>query len=188
MNRSPYTSYARALVDLAIESEEADQIGEQLEQVSRILEESPSWKSLLERPDLDREERLLILGPLLDVLAIKGLARRFLLLLLQKKRLRSLPSICRRYRELLDFQQRRVRVVLSVPFPLAAEELTPLKDALAERIGKEVILSQREDVSLLGGWVAQIGTSELWDASIRGELARMKLKLLGSEGSLENKG
>jgi F-type H+-transporting ATPase subunit delta len=188
LNRSPYISYAKALVDLAIESKEGDQIAEQLEQVSRKLEESPSWKSFLERPDLDHEERLLILGPLLDVLAIKGLARRFLMLLLQKKRLRSLPRICRRYRELLDSQQRRVRVVLSVPFPLAAEELTSLKDGLAERIGKEVILSQREDTSLLGGWIAQIGTSELWDASIRGELARMKLKLLGSEGSLEDKG
>ncbi len=188
MNRSPYISYAKALVDLAIESEEADQIAEELEQISRMLEQSPAWKSFLERPDLDYEERLLILSPLLDVLAIKGLARRFLLLLLQKKRLHSLPRICCRYRELLDSQQRRVRVVLSVPFPLTAEELTSLKDALAERIGKEVILSQREDTSLLGGWVAQVGTSELWDASIRGELARMKLKLLGNEGSLENKG
>ena len=188
MNRSPYISYARALVDLAIESGEADQIGEHLQQISRMLEQSPSWKSSLERPDLDEEERLLIMGPLLDVLEIKGLARRFLLLLLQKKRLCFLPRICCRYRELLDSQQRRVRAVVSVPFPLTPNELTSLKDALAERIGKEVILSQREDASLLGGWVAQIGTSELWDASIRGELARMKLKLLGSEGSLENKG
>lgn len=188
MNRSPYICYAKALVDLAIESGEADQIAEQLEQVSRMFEESPSLKSFLERPDLDHEERLLILGPLLDVLEIKGLARRFLLLLLQKKRLRSLPRICSRYRELLDSQQRRVRVILSVPFPLTAEELTSLKDAMAERIGKEVILSQREDALLLGGWVAQIGSSEFWDASIRGELARMKLKLLGSEGSLENQG
>ncbi len=188
MSRSPHISYARALVDLATESGEADQIGEQLEQISRMLAESPSWNSRLERPDLDHEERILIADSLLDLLAIKGLARRFLLLLLQKKRLRSLPMICHRYRELLDSQQRRVRVVLSVPFPLTVGELTSLQDVLSERIGKEVILSQREDTSLLGGWVAQLGTSELWDASIRGELARMKLKLLGSEGLLENKG
>jgi F-type H+-transporting ATPase subunit delta len=89
---------------------------------------------------------------------------------------------------LADSQLKRVRVALSAPFPLPAEDLTPLKDALAERIGKEVILSQREDPSLLGGWAAQIGSSEFWDASVRGELARMKLKLLENEGSLENKG
>jgi len=188
LNRSPYTSYARALVDLAIEAGEVDQVGEKLEQISRMLEENPSLQSSLARPDLDHEEHLLILNPLLEALEIKGLARRFLLFLLRKKRLLSLPKICSRYRELADSQLKRVRVALSAPFPLPADDLTPLKNALAERIGKEVILSQREDPSLLGGWVAQIGSSEFWDASIRGELARMKLKLLENEGSLENKG
>jgi len=182
LNRNPYISYARALADLAMESGEADQVGGQLERVSRLFEENPPWKSSLQRPDLSDEERLAILSPVLDALEVRGLARRFLLFLLAKKRLLSSPMVCARYRELIDSQLNRVRVILSVPFPLPAEDLGSLEEALAERTGKEVILQQREDSSLLGGWVAQIGSSEIWDASIKGELARMKLKLLGNEG------
>jgi F-type H+-transporting ATPase subunit delta len=182
LDRSPYISYAKALADLAIEAGEADQIGDQIGEISRVLGESHSLQSFLRRPDLDYEERLLIMDPFFDSLEMKGLVRRFLLFLLRKGRLSCLPDICCRYQELIDAQLNRVRVTLSVPFPLSAADFESVKEALAERTGKEVILKQREDSSLLGGWVAQMGRSELWDASIKGELARMKLKLLGNEG------
>jgi len=182
LNRSPYLSYTRALVDLAIESGEADEIGEQLEGISRILEANPSLKSFLGRPDLDYKEKLSALTPFFDSLEINGLGRRFLQVLLRKKRLLSLPQICFHFRESIDSRLNRVRVTLSVPFPFPTEDLESVRRALAERTGKEVILRQREDPSLLGGWVAQVGPSELWDASIKGELTRMKLKLLENEG------
>ena len=183
MSRSPSVRYARPLLDLAEEAGEVEEVGNQLEQVSRIFEEDLALRSFLQRPDQDQEGQLLLVSRLLDALEIQGLARRFLLFLLRKERFPLLPEICRRYGELADERLKRVRVTLSVPSPLQKDELESVRQALGEKIGKTVALRQEEDPSLLGGWVAEIGRSELWDASITGELAGIKRKLMRNEGS-----
>jgi len=156
-----------------------------LEEVCRIWEENPAWQALfLPRPALNQEEQILYLSRLLDALEIEGLARTFLLFILQRRRFSLLASICHRYRELADARAKRVTVILSVPFALAEEDLHSIQDAFRQRIGKEVVLRQTQDPSLLGGWVAQIGSSELWDASVKGELERIKSRLLRNEDSL----
>jgi len=185
MSRVLSTRYARALVDLAMEAGKLEEVGNQLEEFSRILEENPSSQSLfLPRPDLDREEQILLLTPLLDRLGIEGLVRSFLLLLLGKGKFALLSKICLRYRELSDTRMKRVRIILSLPVLLTQGDLQILQEAFRKRIGKEVVMEQREDPSLLGGWLAQVGSSELWDASVKGELERFKSRLSRNGGAL----
>jgi len=189
LSRSLPTRYARALADLAMEAGKLDEVGKQLEEICRIWEENPPYQSLFfTRPGLDLEEQIVLLSRLLDTLEIGGLSRAFLLFLLQKGRFSLLTRICHRYRELADARMERVRVTLSVAFPLSEEDSDSIQDAFRQRIGKEVVLRERQDPSLLGGWVAQIGSSELWDASVKGELQRIRARLLRGEDSFEDKG
>jgi len=182
MSRALSTRYARAVADLAMEAGRLEEVENQLDEFSRLLEENPSLKTLfLPRPHLDREEQRSLLTPLLDALQMEGLVRSFLLLLLGQGHFSLLPKIRLRYRELADARMQRVRVILSLPAPLAEEELLTLRQAFRKRIGKEVVMEQRQDPSLLGGWLAQVGSSELWDASIKGELERFKSRLERSE-------
>jgi F-type H+-transporting ATPase subunit delta len=177
----------RALADLATKSGELEEVGDELEQVCRILESNPVSKSLFlapeGRPRMSWQEQSLLLRRILEALEIGELARDFLLLLLRKGRLPLLAAICHRYRELADALMNRVRVTLSVPFPLDPEDLNCLQEVFHHRIRKEVILKQQPDPSLLGGWRAQVGSGEVWDASLRGELERLKSRLLRNEGS-----
>jgi F-type H+-transporting ATPase subunit delta len=171
--------YARALADLAIEAGQLEEVGDQLEELSRIFHETPALKSLFFRPaDRDYEELALAMERLLEALQIQGLAQKFLLFLLEKGRFSLLFDICRHYQKLVDMRRKRVRVLVSTPLPLSGEELGSLCRSFQKRLEKEVILTQRQDPSLLGGWRAQIGSDEVWDASIQGELGRMKLRLL----------
>ena len=53
------------------------------------------------------------------------------------------------------------------------------KDLLESSLGGKVELEVRVDESLLGGFVAQVG-SERYDVSLKGELERMASHLAGS--------
>ncbi|MDH7500479.1 MAG: ATP synthase F1 subunit delta [candidate division NC10 bacterium] len=185
MSRALSTRYARAIADLAVEAGRLEEVGNQLDEFSRLLEENPPFRALfLPRPDLDRERQRSLLAPLLEALQMEGLVRSFLLFLLGQGNFSLLPKICLRYRELADARMQRARVILFVPTPLGEEELQILRQAFRRRIGKEVVMEQREDPSLLGGWRAEVGSSELWDASIRGELERFRTRLARSEAAL----
>ncbi len=52
-----------------------------------------------------------------------------------------------------------------------------LKGALEKKTGKTIILEKREDPSLIGGIVSQVG-DVVYDGSVRTQLANMRRQLL----------
>ncbi len=59
---------------------------------------------------------------------------------------------------------------------LGAEDKQRLTGRLEEMLGKRIILEEQVDPTLLGGFVAQVG-SFILDGSLDGQLARMRERL-----------
>lgn len=186
MSRSPSLRYARALAELAWQAGKLDETGEELKEICGLLIRYPIIRSLFSPQDvhfrLGREQEALLFRRLLGSLELSELVRNFLLLLHQKDRLSLLPSICRHYQALSDKWQQRVRIDFITSHPLKEPEMHLLEEAFRRRLGKKVILTTRLDPSLLGGWMARVGESEIWDASLKGKLQQLKSKLLANEG------
>ncbi|HWM79372.1 MAG TPA: F0F1 ATP synthase subunit delta, partial [Methylomirabilota bacterium] len=60
---------------------------------------------------------------------------------------------------------------------LTDTEKTQLSQHLQAALGKQIILEERVDTNLLGGFVAQVG-SLILDGSLDGQLARMRERLV----------
>ena len=61
--------------------------------------------------------------------------------------------------------------------PLAAEAQEQLRRKLGEVTGKAVYLEVRQDPTLLGGMITQIG-SRVYDGSLKTQLARLRDELV----------
>ena len=60
----------------------------------------------------------------------------------------------------------------------AAQEKQELSARLERALGKRILLEERMDSTLLGGFVAQVG-SLILDGSLDGQLARLRQRLAG---------
>ena len=171
--------YASALFDLAGESKQTAAVGESLRAFQGLLDESPELARLVRSPVFKAAQQLTTLEALCAKAGIGGLALNFLKLIAKNRRLSLVSQMIGSYAALQA--KARGEVLAEVT---SAEELTPaqvkdLKAALKASLGREAMLTQRVDASLLGGLVVKAG-SRMIDNSLKTKLANLKVAMKGT--------
>lgn len=169
--------YAKALLEIGIQQQTYDALGKELDRMADTFARSPELKTVLENPVFPLEKRRLVLDELARRLALSKVVRNFVMLLLDKGRIGSLPDIARAHRALVDEHANRARATVTSARPLDPALEQRLKSALEKQSGKTIILEKKEDPSLLGGVVTQLGDL-VFDGSVRTQLADMREQLL----------
>jgi len=169
--------YAKALIDLAVEEGDVEAVGRALGRVVEVVAGDKSVRHFFFSPVHRAEEKRPFLERVADELGIRGLLRRFLLLLLDKDRLPQIEEIHREYVRAADERSRRAEAVVHSAVPLDTGSRGRLADKLKALTGKEVYLRVKEDPSLLGGVVVRIG-SVVYDGSIRSQMAKLKEQIV----------
>jgi F-type H+-transporting ATPase subunit delta len=169
--------YAKALLAIGIKQQSYDAIGKELDRAADTVTRSPELRHVLANPVFPVEKRRLVLEELARRLALSKTVRNFVMLLLDKGRIDKLPDIARAHRALVDEHAGRVRAVVISARPLDPALEARLKSALEKQSGKTVILEKREDASIVGGLVTQLGDLVL-DGSVRTQLADLRDELL----------
>jgi F-type H+-transporting ATPase subunit delta len=85
--------YATALFELALEEKKLDAVAADLDRFRAMLDESADLVRLVRSPVFGAEEQEKALAAVLDKAKIEGLARKFLLLVAQKRRLFAVREI-----------------------------------------------------------------------------------------------
>jgi F-type H+-transporting ATPase subunit delta len=169
--------YAKALLEIGVKQQTYDALGKELERVADTFGRSPELKQTLENPIFPLEKRKLVLDELARRLALSKIVRNFVLLLLDKGRIGSLPDVARVYHTLVDEHANRVRATVTSARPLDPTLEKRLKTALEQQSGKTVILEKKEDPAILGGVITQLGDL-VYDGSVRTQLENMREQLL----------
>ena len=169
--------YAKALLEIGIHDHSFDAFGKELDRAGDTLRASPELRNALENPIFSIEKRKLIMDELLRRLAASKMVRNFIMLLLDKGRIASLPDIARVYRTLVDEHAGRARATVTSARPLDPLLETRLKTALERSSGKTVIFEKREDPAIMGGLVTQLGDT-VYDGSVRTQLQQLREELL----------
>ncbi|HVZ73228.1 MAG TPA: ATP synthase F1 subunit delta [Polyangia bacterium] len=169
--------YARALFSMGVDRGTFEQLGKELDAFAELWTGSAELRQALANPVFKASEKRNVLSNLLPRVTPTSDVQKFLLLLLDRRRLAALPSIARAYREMVDEKMGRVRAQVTSAQPLSPGELTRVQDALARRTGKHVVLEAKVDPALLGGVVARVGDLVL-DGSVRTQLGTLRDKLL----------
>jgi F-type H+-transporting ATPase subunit delta len=169
--------YARALFSIGVDRGSFEQLGRELDAVADQWSGSPELRQALENPVFKASEKRAVLQSLLPRLAPTADVQRFVLLLLDRRRLTAVPHIARAFREMADLHRGRVRAHVTSAQPLGAAELERVRQSLARRTGKQVIIEASVDPALIGGIVARVGGLVL-DGSLRTQLDTLRARLL----------
>ena len=167
--------YTKALFQLAREAGQEENVGQEVEQFNSAYANS-ELQAVLTNPAFAAETRKKILAQIMQGQQLSSLSVRFLSLLLDRDRMSHLPGIVSCYRRLLNEAKGRVEAKV-----VSARALEP---AMADRVrgqlgavsGKEVVLQQEIDPSLLGGLLVEI-EGKVYDGSVRTQLAKMKQRI-----------
>jgi F-type H+-transporting ATPase subunit delta len=169
--------YARALFSIGVDRGNFEQLGKELDAVAELWTGSPELREAVANPVFKASEKRAVMETLLPRVAPTADVQKFVLLLLDRGRLPSVPHIARAYREMVDVHAGRVRAHITSAQPLGPAELNRIRDSLARRTGKHVVLEASVDPALIGGVVARVGDLVL-DGSIRTQLGTLRDKLL----------
>lgn len=170
--------YAKALIDLASRDGAIAEIGQQLRQHWELLQANADLQKVLLHPGITAEVKSGILTTVLERTQPVPLLRNFLLVLLDKDRLRYLDAICEQYEHMANVRLQRVVAQVISAVELDDTQQQALRDRLARMTQQEVRLETRVDASILGGFVVRIDHIIL-DGSLRGQLARLRRQLIG---------
>jgi F-type H+-transporting ATPase subunit delta len=169
--------YARALFSIGVDRGTFEQLGKELDAVADLWAGSPELREALANPVFPHRQKRAVLQSVLVRVGVSPDVQKFVLLLLERRRLPAIGNIARAYREMADLHTGRVRAQITSAQPLGAAELERVKQSLARRTGKQVIVEASVDASLIGGIVARVGDLVL-DGSVRTQLGTLRGKLL----------
>ena len=150
---------------------------EQLESFATLLKEQPGARRLLENPTMAGDRRTKLLKEIAAALGFEKRVTNFVGILVDKGRLELLEKIIDAYQRLLDDRLGIVRALVTAARPLEATQQTELEMKLMERTGKKIRMQIAVDPSLIGGVVAQVG-STIYDGSVRTQLQAFKNRLV----------
>ena len=167
--------YTKALFQLAREAGQEDKIGQEIESFLGAYTGS-ELQRVLTNPAFGIDDRKRTLIQVSNRLQLSILAIHFLLLLLERDRLTYLDSIAALYRRLLNETMGRVEAKVVSPGSLEAVMVDRLRDVLHRISGKEIVLQQETDPSLIGGVLVEF-EGKVYDGSVRTQLAKMKQRI-----------
>jgi F-type H+-transporting ATPase subunit delta len=168
--------YAKALFELAREAGESEAVGRELEQVAAIYAGDARTHEVLTRPWIKPADRRAVAAAIAQQAGARKLVQDFLGLVADRGRADHLPEIIAAYRLLVDAELGRARAHVRTAVAFTDAEKQQLSARLERALGKRIILEEQVDATLLGGFIAQVG-SLILDGSLDGQLARMRQRL-----------
>lgn len=172
--------YAEALLDSLPQPDQAQTFAEELRGLADLLADLPGAKEVLAGHSLSRSQREVMVQRIFAARVSKPM-EAFLGVLAANHRLQALPVIAGQFQQLLKERAGRLTVHVRSAEPLDDARQTSLRNILAEALDADVELHCQVDENLLGGLLVQVG-DVVYDASLAGDLASLRAKLIEGDG------
>ncbi len=165
--------YASALFDLARDENALDAVAKELDDFRQMLDESDELSALVRSPAFTSDEQTRAVSAVLDKAGVTGLGGKLIKTAAKNRRLFAVPDMIIAFRRMLAKERGEISATVTSAEPLSDAQLKALKAALKEAIGKDPLLEQKVDESLIGGLIVQVG-SRMIDTSLKTKLNSMK--------------
>lgn len=174
--------YARALIEVGREEGRIDRLAQDIDTFVQTLDLGDAMlRRVLVNPGLTTLERRGVLDAVLARITLDPYVANFLKILVDKNRFEHLDEIALAYRQMADEAANRVRATVVTARSLDASMADRVRGSLAASTGKDIVLTQQVDPSILGGMVVRIG-DKVYDASVRARLDSIEAALLRAPG------
>jgi F-type H+-transporting ATPase subunit delta len=160
--------YARAILDLAEEQGQADELLEELTGLAGYLEDHPELEVFFASPLVEEDARAATIEKVFRRRASDLLADA-LQVINRKGRLGALRAIAEAYRQELRDRRGMVDVTVRTAVPLSEALRARLSESLAGFTGKKPTLIEKVDPAVIGGMVVEVAGTKI-DTSVASRL------------------
>lgn len=171
--------YARAVYNLAKESNEQDDVFNQMRVIGEAFAGDDEIKGFLNTPMVRPDEKIKALEGMLAKTSVADVLKKFILLLARKDRIRLFADVVIAYQQISDESHGVTRGQVRSAAVLGPEDRKRIEELVSKATKKKVILTYKEEPSLLGGLVAEVG-SFTFDDSLTSHLSRINEQLTRS--------
>ena len=177
MNQIAQT-YAEALFSLGLEEKKLTKLQDEGKALSEIIHDNEDFLLLIDSRFMSREERQDIASKILgdfdeDIV-------NFVKVLIANNRTNYIKDVLEAFNSLCNEYKGVKEGLIYSAFPLNKETLNKIKNKISQIEGMDVELISRIDPSLIGG-VKVVINSHVYDGSIKNQLEKMQIDLLGKE-------
>ena len=152
------------------------------ETLSSAMRANPQLHAFLQNPAVPKEAKSKAVAQLAAKAGLDAFASRFLQVLLKNHRLLEAREVFRAIRDAHDAAEGIVRAQITVAKAIGEPERKLIEDALAARTGKRVRLQVDQNASILGGFVARIG-SNVFDGSADAAIRKFEANIRQRTGA-----
>lgn len=168
--------YAQALMSVAQSSNLTDQFGEDLRSLGSLLDQSSELQEFVANPVIAIEQKKAVLREILGGDANPYLVN-FMMLLVDKGRIVFLNEVCEQYLVALRELKGIVLAEVTSVRELNEEQQRSVAQQAKQLTGaNDVELKLTIDPNIIGGVIIKVG-SQVFDASLRGQLRRISMRL-----------
>ncbi|MFW5652659.1 MAG: ATP synthase F1 subunit delta [Planctomycetota bacterium] len=171
--------YAQSLFDLADEAGGTDKISELQEQLTdfvALVRDEPELGAFLDSRIISAQHKTESMQRMFGEGRIDDLLLRFLLVLNKKERLGHLPAIAAAFSRLHAERIGRIDVAVYTAEKATEEQLESIREKIRDTMGKDPILTNHVDPSVIGGIRLRIG-DRLIDATVASRLRQIRARL-----------
>ena len=169
--------YAEALFEVALEVNKLDEIKDELNSVSNILESEQKLRTIFEHPKLSKDEKKDIINSLFKG-KVSQEVLNFIYIIVDKRREKAIKSINKEYIALYNGEKGILEGTVTTAVPMNKTEIERLQNELKDKFKKNVVLTNKVDKDIIGGVLIRI-EDKVIDSSIKGQLEEIK-KLLNN--------
>lgn len=169
--------YATALLELGSETNQLDSLVDELARIAQAYQSSVELRAALDNPLVPQQAKKAIVDDVLGRLGVGATSKNTVNLLLERRRIKALPAISQRLREMADLKRGILRAEVLTAMPLPEEYFSALQAQLERITGRRIALDRKLDPNLICGVVARVGDT-VYDGSLIARLRQMKDSML----------
>ncbi len=168
--------YARAIMDVAQTPEKAAALRDELTRFEKVRAGSRDLQAMYANPGIDLDSKNKVTTAIAKKLELSEFAVRLLDILIRNRRINDLHDIVAGLATMIRDATGTVAAAVRSAGALSAKEEAELRAMLEKKVGAKVEVDIRVDPTLIGGFVARIG-SEVFDASVSGKIDKFRESL-----------
>lgn len=175
--------YASALFALARDKKKIPAVEKDLITLASLISQdsdnySETLDALLSSQVVARSAAKQAVAAVADSLKLNVLTANFLGVIAENGRLSELKAMIRAFHGLAADHRGEVTAEVTSAYPLTSDQLDAISKNLKSRAGREVIISEHVDPSILGGLIVRMG-SQMIDGSIKTRLNTLSQAMKG---------
>lgn len=167
--------YALSLYEVAKAENLASEMCDELSAVSELFVQYPDYLKVLTTPSIGFPEKRKTVETVFEG-RVHPYLLNFLLLLTEKRRIGMIHEMAEAYRDLYYLEAGICAVTAVTAVALDPDQMEKLKQKMAQVTGKQIVLKNQVDGSVLGGVLVRIENKQI-DDTIKTRLNDLAIKL-----------